>query len=250
MPSAESPNHSETPVEAPSEDAVDLGDDAVTDAPPDDGLDFHPVELPPSQRRRAKPSLLRSTLEWAVAIGGALAVSFLVNAFLLQPFRIPSISMNPTLRVGDRVVVNKLSYKAHDVHRGDVVVFTKPSCATEGAGREVPVWANCSVLNHVDDLIKRVIAVGGDTLEIRDDHLFVNGRQLEEPYVAAGSTNEPQPIGCGFPGSMTIPKGEVFVMGDNRNHSADSRCFGPIGEKSIVGRAFVRIWSPSHLGGL
>ncbi len=217
-----------------------------------DGLDFSPVQLRPGRRRRAKVSPLRSMVEWAIAIVAALTVSFLVNTFLFQPFRIPSISMYPTLKVGDRVVVNKLSYKLHDVHRGDVVVFTRPSCDPDPAvaHRSTPVWANCAVLFHIDDLIKRVVAVGGDTIEIRSDHVYINGRQLTEPYLAPGATTEPQPIGCGFPGVFTVPKGEVFVMGDNRNHSGDSRCFGPISEQSIVGRAFVRIWPPSRLGGL
>lgn len=210
-----------------------------------------PIKLRPSELKASKrPTLLRAALEWVFAIGCALALSFLVNTYLFQPFRIPSESMVPTLKVGDRVVVNKLSYRTHEVRRGDVIVFTRPSCDPATAKRQVPNWANCSVLFHVNDLIKRVIAIGGDTIAIHDSRVWINGSPIEEPYIEPGSTTEPQPIGCGFPGTFTVPKGEVFVMGDNRNHSGDSRCFGPISEKTIVGRAFVRIWPPSRLGGL
>lgn len=210
------------------------------------------IVLPPSKSKvRRKPSTLRSIIEWVVVIGGSLAFATLIQAFVVQPFRIPSTSMVPTLKVGDRIVVNKLSYKAHDVHRGDVVVFTKPRCNTSGT----PTWANCGLVGDFDDLVKRVIGLPGDHLYIVKSHVYVDGRPLEEPYVRPGAvTLARPPYGCNFSGTIAhpfvVPKDMVFVMGDNRDNSLDSRCFGPIPEGTIVGRAFVRIWPFSRLGGI
>ncbi len=166
-----------------------------------------------------KPSPTRSIVEWVVILGGALLATFLVKTFLIQAFFIPSPSMVPTLEVHDRILVNKLSYKLHGVHRGDVVVFERPP---NDAGT-------------IRDLIKRVVAVQGDTIETRGDTLFVNDRPVNEPYVKTAS------IG-GAVARRTIPPGQLFVMGDNRTNSSDSRVFGPIEQNSIVGRAFVKIW--------
>jgi signal peptidase I len=139
--------------------------------------------------------------------------------------------MQPTLQVKDRVLVNKLSYDLHDVHRGDVVVFERPPGETE----------------KIKDLIKRVVAVEGDTLTLQDGKVLVNGKAVDEPYVPEGA--ETVNI-CAFTGTVKVPDGHVFVMGDNRENSKDSRCFGPIDEDLIVGRAFIRVWPLSALGTL
>jgi signal peptidase I len=210
-----------------------------------------PVLLPASTRKRRRSTRLRGAIEWVVVIGGSLAVALLVNAFLFQPFRIPSSSMYPTLKVGDRVVVNKLSYHLHGVHRGDVVVFGQPKCNSAGSTDVThPLWATCSALAHVKDLVKRVVALPGETVSIHDDHVYINGKQLAEPYLAKDTTIVPVVAGCSFPGSYRVPKGYVFVMGDNRTVSFDSRCFGPIPESLIVGRAFVRLWPLGRLAAL
>ena len=164
--------------------------------------------------------------------------------------------MYPALHVGDRIVVNKLSYQAHDVRRGDVVVFTRPDCNQPGE----PTWANCSLLANLDDLVKRVVGLPGDRVSIEDGKVSINGRVLDEPYVNTDAngkkveTIRQPPYGCEFPGTAAhpyvVPKGWVFVMGDNRQDSIDGRCFGPIPESSIVGRAFVRIWPLNRIGGL
>jgi len=180
---------------------------ATTEAPPD------PVPAP------EKTSTSRNVVEWVVILGGALLVAFVVKTFLFQAFFIPSPSMVPTLEVDDRVLVNKLSYRLHDVHRGDVVVFERPPNDPGG----------------IRDLIKRVVAIGGDTIETRGDTLFVNDKAVNEPYVKTSS------IG-GAVTRRTIPSGQVFVMGDNRTNSSDSRVFGPIEQDTIVGRAFVKFW--------
>ena len=175
-----------------------------------------PLEPGPGEE---KPSRSRSLVESLVILGGALLVAFVVKTFLFQAFFIPSPSMVPTLEVHDRVLVNKLSYRLHEVHRGDVVVFERqPGDA-----------------GTIRDLIKRVVAVEGDTIETRGDTLYVNDQPVKEPYVKSSN------IGTAV-ARRTIPANQVFVMGDNRTNSSDSRVFGPIDEDRIVGRAFVKIW--------
>ena len=183
--------------------------EATTEAPPE-------PDQPPV---REKPSATRSLVEWVGILVAALLVAFVVKTFLIQAFFIPSPSMVPTLEVHDRVLVNKLSYKLHDVNRGDVVVFERPPNDT-GA---------------IKDLIKRVVAVEGDTIESRGDTLYVNDQPVKEPYVKTSSMGNAVT-------RRTIAPNQVFVMGDNRTNSSDSRVFGPIDEDRIVGRAFVKIW--------
>src|SRR5688500_5733892 len=162
----------------------------------------------------------RNVVEWAVIVLVALLFAFLVKTFLFQPFYIPSESMVPELQVNDRVLVNKLSYKLHDVNRGDIVVFERPPGP---------------VASTIKDLIKRAVGLPGETIEGRSDGLYVNGKKIKEPYVAKGAMT-------GTFGPITLNKDQVFVMGDNRTFSQDSRAFGPIDEDLIEGRAFVRFW--------
>lgn len=188
-----------------------------------------PPGLPPTvTTHRGKPSGVRSLVEWIVVIVGALVVALVIRTFLLGAFYIPSESMDPTLKVGDRVLVNKLSYKLHDVNRGDVVVFKRPP-QEQVAG--------------IKDLIKRVIGLPGETIESRSGKVYINGRPLNEGYLQPGVLTDNLP-------PTKIPANEVFVMGDNRDNSSDSRVFGPIEENLIVGRAFVRVWPLTHLGWL
>jgi len=158
--------------------------------------------------------------EWIIIVAGAFAVAFVVKTFLIQAFFIPSASMFPTLREDDRVLVNKLSYDLHDVNRGDLIVFERPA-GSEGDG--------------IRDLIKRVVATENEKVEGREEGIYVDGRLLEEPYLEDAT-------GAGLFEPVTIPDGHVFVMGDNRDNSQDSRVFGPVSEDDIVGRAFVRVW--------
>ena len=166
---------------------------------------------------------VRSLVEWAVVVVGALVVAFVVKTFLFQAFYIPSESMEPTLDVGDRVLVNKLSYDAHDVNRGDLVVFERP----DDGFAVVP--------GETEDLIKRVVALPGETIEARDGVVYIDGRRLEEPYLTGEVLTQNLP-------PTEVPDGHVFVMGDNRNNSEDSRVFGAVDESLIVGRAFLRVW--------
>ena len=190
----------------------------MTDQPPLAGP-------PPAARTRGKRnrSPQRNLVEWVVVIGGALLVAVVVKAFLLQAFYIPSPSMVPTLHVNDRVLVNKLSYRLHEVRRGDVIVFKSPQVVAE------------------KDLIKRVIGLPGDTVETRDGEIVVNDEVLDEPYL-------PSDVGTGPMEKITVPPGHYWMMGDNRGNSSDSRVFGPIPESSIIGRAFVKVWPITAFG--
>jgi signal peptidase I len=176
-------------------------------------------------------------VEWASVIAGAVLLALVVKVFLLQAFYIPSPSMYPTLKNGDRVLVNKLSYKLHDVNRGDVVVFERPP--SEAA-------------STIPDLIKRVIGLPGDSVAFQNGHVFINGNQLAEPYLPDGvtTTSDFAPNHCTLDAPCLVPQGDVWVMGDNRNDSKDSRYFGPIPESSIVGRAFVIVWPLDRLAWL
>lgn len=149
----------------------------------------------------------------------ALALVFgFVRPFVVEAFYIPSESMAPTLEVGDRVLVNKFVYRFFEPERDDVVVFR----STEGGD---------------EDLIKRVVGLPGDHVAIYNGETFVNFKRLEEPYVDEGDLPENEPLAA-----TTVPKGKVFVMGDNRTNSRDSRFFGPVSIESIKGEAFVTFW--------
>ncbi len=177
-------------------------------------------------------SNLRKIIEWVAVIGTAFIVAFVIKVFLFQAYYIPSPSMEPSLGIGDRVIVNKLSYKLHDVNRGDMIVFENPSTA-EG---------------EISDLIKRVVALPGETLQVQDGKVYIDGNIMIEPYLD-GSENTfdfNMPAGCigstELINQCVVPDGYVFVMGDNRGNSRDSRIFGPVDIETIVGRAFVKVW--------
>jgi signal peptidase I len=168
----------------------------------------------------------RALFDWVVVIVVALLVAFLVRTFVLAHFVVDGTSMYSTLHDDDRVFVNKLSYRLHDPNRGDVVVLHQDSGASDR------------------DLIKRVIALPGETIEVRSCEVLIDGKQLEEPYL------DPEVVTPGNCGGdtppVTVPADHVFVMGDNRGGSQDSRALGPIDEDDLVGRAFVVFWPQSH----
>jgi signal peptidase I len=163
---------------------------------------------------------LRNIIEWVAIVVGAFAVALVIKTFFVQAFYIPSESMFPTLTEDDRVLVNKLSYELHEVNRGDLVVFERPPNEPE---------------SDVKDLIKRVVALEGETIEERGGQLYIDGEVLDEPYLEDGVESHNLT-------KVEVPEGHVFVMGDNRGASRDSRYFGPIDTDLIVGRAFVKVW--------
>jgi signal peptidase I len=192
-----------------------------------------PTELVEPERveRRRRHSSTRNIVEWVAVIVGAVVVALLIKTFVVQAFRIPSESMVPTLEMGDRVLVNKLSYDAHDLNRGDVVVFVRPD--------NLP-----AAPDEPKDLIKRVIGLPGDEVVTRNGELYVNDRLLVEPYLPPGTPT------FGIDQGITVPEGEVLVLGDNRENSSDGRVFGTIDEDSVVGRAFTIMWPPGRIAAL
>lgn len=212
----------DSPVTDPEAPAGSFEDDVPP--PPLPGEPGEPGEGRSRAHRRRNTR--KQVVEWAALLGTALVIALLIRGFLVQPFYIPTESMYPTLKKDDRVLVNKLSYRMHDVNRGDIIVFSAPEGEATGG---------------IKDLIKRVIALPGETVEGRDGHVYVDGRLLEEPYLPDGV------VTTDF-GPQEIPADAYWMMGDNRTQSRDSRFFGPIKESTIVGRAFVRLWPPSRLG--
>jgi signal peptidase I len=182
------------------------------------------------RRRGHLPAGVTITLRLIALLVVAAAIAVLLRVYVVQPFWIPSESMEPTLHGcsgcdDDRLLVDKLSYRIRAVHRGDVVVFHRPAAAP----------------TPETDLIKRVIGLAGDTLSAHGGRVYVGERPLIEPYVnpACDGTADFAPV--------VVPAGEVFVMGDNRCNSTDSRVFGPIKRSSIVGRAVIIVWPLSRI---
>ena len=186
-------------------------------------------------RLEKKRSLfLKQIFEWIVVIAIALIVAMLVRLFLLQQFYISGPSMETTMFSDNRVLVSKLAYKIGDIDRGDVVVFDRATM-------------NGSQIEH-DDLIKRVIGLGGESIEIRDCSVYIDGKKLDEPYLPSrdiGLANLSDRCGVVSMPLTTIENDEVFLVGDNRPQSFDSRMFGPIKKDLIIGQAFVLMWPPS-----
>ena len=176
----------------------------------------------------------RTVLEYVVLAVVAVAVALLIQAFLVKPYRIPSASMENTLLIGDRVLVDRISWRFSQPERGDIVVFHPPF--------DGPV------------LIKRIIGLPGDEVSLSGGFVYINGRRLNEPYVRriAGHQEPSEPFSNGLPWSLQepfkVPAGSYFVMGDNRTDSGDSREFGPIKRGQFVGRAFAKYWPPGRIG--
>lgn len=176
----------------------------------------HPV---PQRRLRAKG-------EWIVTLAAAFVLALGLRAYAVEQYVIPSESMVPTLQVDDRILVEKPLLDPGGVGQGDVVVFHRPAAATA----DTP-----------ETLVKRVVALGGQAVSARDGVLFVDGQSLSEPY-AAGPTQSFGPV--------VVPADQLFVMGDNRAASYDSRRFGPIPASSVIGSAVIRSWPLDRIGGL
>ena len=195
-------------------------------------------QITPTESPEVHP-ISKALRDWFLVVVLALGAALLVRVYVLQQFYISGPSMETTLFGDNRVLVNKMSYRLHDIHRGDVVVFDR---VTTSDG---------NVLH--DDLIKRVIALPGDTIEIKKCIVIVNSKQLDEPYLDKEILRLPDPVNrcrvVNLP-VQTVPAKKIFVMGDNRPESFDSRSFGPISESLIVGRAFAIVWPLSRISSL
>lgn len=199
------------------------------DEQPSEHIEKVPPQSPDAESSEAQPSepgfgrragrLVREVLETVLP---AIAIALLINVFVGQATRVEGQSMEPNLHSDQRLVVEKVSYRFHGPQRFDVVVLKLPS-----QGEEL--------------LIKRVVGLPGETVEIHDGLVYVNGLPLDEPFVQGGTYP-------GRQGSVIVPPLHIYVLGDNRNHSNDSRSFGPVPIENVVGRAWVSYWPPEDVG--
>jgi signal peptidase I len=187
----------------------------------------------------------------------ALVIALVIKAFLVQVFFIPSGSMEPTLRPGDRVIVQKVSYRFHDPRHGDVIVFRNPNghpvdrglvgAVTHWLGSNLGMFGSaegsCGDTDPDEDFVKRVIGLPGDTVEGTGGSVRLNGHELDEPYLHGARTST-------FP-VVHVPSGQLFVMGDNRPDSCDSRfALGLVPIDHVIGPVLVRVWPPARIGSL
>jgi signal peptidase I len=204
--------------------------------------DEHPVEAPAPREGRGRHAAGRAPSgRWIVELLGvvvvAVVIAVVLRTFVLATYSIPSGSMEPTLQIGDRILVDKLSYHLHGVDRSDVIVFSTPP-HEDCAGPPVA------------DLVKRVIGLPGEMISLAGGQVLINGHVLPEPWLPPATRTETFPGPSAAPyalhRSYKIPTDDVFVMGDNRTESCDSRYWGPVPESTIVGKVDVRIWPLSR----
>ena len=203
----------------------------------------------------SKKSVASSILELVLIVGSALVLALAIQAFIIKPYRIPSGSMLPTLHINQRVLVNRIGTHFSTPQVGDIIVFHPPADYADGcsnpsegenqAGQDgsracdVPEAKASS-----ETFIKRVVGLPGDRISIRNGHVIRNGVQEKDGYITpcgdAGS--------CNFPGTITIPRGDYYMMGDNRPNSEDSRFWGPVPKSWIIGKAIFTYWPPDRIG--
>jgi signal peptidase I len=202
-----------------------------------------------------KKPLASLLVELVVIVATALLLALLIQAFVVKPYRIPSGSMLPTLRVNQRVLVNRIGMHFGSPGVGQIIVFHPPKnfdsgCAnpTQGAdGSGGPGAMACDVTQQSPSsqtFIKRLVGLPGDRIQIVDGHVIRNGVREPDPYIVACSGG----AACDFPATITVPAGDYYMMGDNRPNSEDSRYWGPVPRKWIIGRAFLTYWPPGRLG--
>jgi signal peptidase I len=186
------------------------------------------------------PRNVRVVLDWVITIGGAILIVLALKAWVVNPYRIPSSSMEPSLhcarpapgceaRFSDRVLANRFIYRFRDPKRGEIIVFNTPPEAKLRCGAG-------------GTFVKRLIGLPGETVSERDGIVFIDGQQLNEPYIAPDRRDH-QP-----PQQWHVPKGDYFFMGDNRAQSCDSRVWGPVPRKNLIGEVFFVYWPPNRIG--
>ncbi len=179
----------------------------------------------PPQEQEPLPPLRGELRTWTRDLAVALGLALVIIIFLYQPVKVEGTSMAPLLSDQERIFINKFVYRFEPIDRGDVVVFWYP-------------------LDRSKSFIKRVVALPGETLEIRFGHVYINGQEMPEPFVPANYLD-----GSSY-GPVQIPAGNYFVMGDHRDSSNDSRVFGPVGRPYIYGKAVFAYWPVDHFGSL
>lgn len=198
---------------------------------------------------KGEKSTASSLLELVVIVAVALGLALGIQAFLVKPYRIPSESMVPTLKVGQRVLVNRIGNRFSDPKVGDIVVFHPPEGAESqqcGEPREVAgrPCAKATPQKASVNFIKRIVAGPGDTIAVKGGHVVRNGKLQKETFINPCGDGE----GCDLPKPITIPAGHYFMMGDNRGESDDSRFWGPVPRDWIIGPAFFTYWPPKQIG--
>ena len=269
---SESAPKASAPEGSALEDGAARPDAELATAPPESAAEVDPTKpSDPSKTSvasRFRSGAVKHLTELPMLVLLAFLIAIVIKTFVVQAFYIPSGSMIPTLRIGDRVLVEKLSYRLHDVERGDVVVFEK---AVFGAKPPDVPWYDDArnffrellglPTGEEEDYIKRVVAISGDTIRYAGTprHLIVNGEDVDISYVKGGRDRFSSTVTeadckrlkmAEADGGCRVPAGRIFVMGDNRSSSEDSRILGPIDEDKVVGRAFAVIWPPGHFQGL
>jgi signal peptidase I len=195
---------------------------------------------------------LGALIELVVIVALAIGLALLIQAFVVKPYQIPSASMEPTLDVGQRVLVDRVSYRFSDPDIGDIVVFHPPvgaeasRCGVPDAGQGTRQPCPKATPEDSDtNFIKRIVAGPGDRLYIKDGHPVVNGAMAKEDFInRCGGSGSP----CDMPEPITIPQDQYFMMGDNRGQSDDSRFWGPVPRDWIIGEAFFTYWPPDRIG--
>jgi signal peptidase I len=212
--------------------------------PPADGhADTHEYHHPLDRVTGRLPRRVRILVDWIVTIVGAVAIVLAIKAWVVNPYRIPSSSMEPTLhcarpapgceaRFSDRVLANRFIYHFRDPHRGEVVVFKTPPAAKAKCGAG-------------GTFVKRIIGLPGETVQMRirrgAAYVYINGQRLEEPYIQRDRRD------IGPAESFKVPRGEYFMMGDNRAQSCDSRVWGSVPRENLIGQVFMTYWPPQRV---
>ena len=212
--------------------------------PPPDRRPVRHSRNPVDRLTRGLPNPLRVTIDWVVTIVGAIVIVLLVKAFVVNPYRIPSSSMEPTLhcarsepgceaRYSDRVLANRFLYRLRDPRRGEIVVFKTPAAAKIKCGAG-------------GTFVKRLIGLPGDTLQVKlrngNGYVYINGKPLKEPYIQQSRRAAVQ----GF-GPVKVAPGHYFMMGDNRSQSCDSRMWGTVPRANLIGKVFATYWPPNRI---
>jgi signal peptidase I len=210
------------------------------------------VSTKPTTDKGKPKSRVNSLVELVVIVAVAVGLALGIQAFLVKPYRIPSGSMKPTLTEGQRVLVNRIGMRLNGPHVGEIVVFHPPKEADQemcGPAPHMvsPGGAACSQPEPQEsstNFIKRIVAGPGDVIYIKEGHVYRNGKREADPYIRpCGGVSE-----CDFPTPIRIPAGHWFMMGDNRGESDDSRFWGPVPTKWIIGGAFATYWPPDRIG--
>ena len=231
----------EIPLDGPFESSTE--DSATETVPPAQPRPQRHSRNPVDRLTRGLPDPIRVVVDWVVTIVGAVAIVLLVKAFVVNPYRIPSSSMEPTLhcakpasgceaRFSDRVLANRFIYHFRDPRRGEIIVFNTPEAARIKCGAG-------------GTFVKRLIGLPGDTVEVRlrrgEGYVFINGKQLREPYI------EPDRRPTEAFGPVKVATGHYFMMGDNRSQSCDSREWGTVPRSNLIGEVFATYWPPTRI---